>query len=75
MTSPAPARGQAPWIPYAQLAWVHIELGRHAAMAKLRSLNPHIGAAYVSEIVSIFGPEPDQARRRVDDLRAIGLPD
>ena len=44
-------------------------------MAKLRSLNPHIGAAYVSEIVSIFGPEPDQARRRVDDLRAIGLPD
>ena len=67
------------WLPLAQIAWIYVELGRRDEAREIVDTmirnNPGLGAAYVQEIVSIWNPDPAEAGRWVDNLRAVGLPE
>jgi len=66
------------WPPYAQLAWIYLELGRQddarAVVQRMRRINPDLTAARVEKIASLWDPDRETVRRRVDGLRAAGLP-
>jgi adenylate cyclase len=66
------------WPPYAQLAWIYMELGRQdearEIVAKLRRVNPDLRAVDVEQIASLWDPDRAAVRRRADYLRALGLP-